>query len=275
MKVVQMTLIALLLISGMAVAAPFAPAPTGTDQFNRLADPSGNPPAGNGIPLRSFMPSELDEMMGDTLAISTTWRDQLGTSSNTRFLAYTEDDPAYPDGVVKLTWQEHATASSSRLTHYIMIFENDEGELVVNGLPSNVGESLDGYPVLDLDSATDPYIGLHSQNGFGDALWDPSVMRESQWVGGFFDYQWVERYNNTAQAVWPSMALQEVDGQLYAHTVNFSSEDDNPFDKFTFYNRMQINGADDDPAYERHSRYQPAGDRFRIQRRCRRCCVGK
>ena len=224
------------LLVSPVLATPMSSSQT-SDRMDRIADPAGTMQAGSGIPLRTFVGSELDEMIGDTILVSTTWRDQLGTSSNTRFLAYTEDDPSYPNGVVKIVWQEHATASADRYTKYVEVYES-EGELVLSSTGS-VGLAQDGYPVLDVDQNGQQWPAFHSPQRLNDGQWDSAVMRESTIVPGFYDYMWVDRYD-VAQAVWPGLAMQEPEGHLYAHTVGMSSGDDNPYDKSIFYNRMEI-----------------------------------
>ena len=231
----------LLLCALFLIVSPVMATPTSSQltckEMAKHSDPSGTALAESGIPLRPFVRSELDEMLGDTIRVSTTWRDQLGTASNTRFLAYTVMDEDYPQGVVKIVWQEQATSSDDRLTKYVEVYE-EEGDLHLSHILT-VGIAQDGFPVLDIDASGNQWPALHSPHREGDGRWDPAICQELVNAPGFYGYMWVDRYD-IATTVWPGLAMQNTENHLYGHMINFVGDNTSPYNRYVYYYRMDI-----------------------------------
>jgi hypothetical protein len=189
-----------------------------------------NPYAGSG---------SLDDIVGDTLIFSMTWRDQLGTSSMNRTIGYAVTDE-YPYGVVHLTWQEHIEQGANRTTQYAKIIMDEDDTMTLDRWGGYiVGDVGGGYPVMDVERQDGTaYICLHNQRG---ELWMAALYRRNPYVANLWSPYWTEPYGDTGMNSWPKMSVgYDGDGDLYSHIIGWTGEGTTE----TFYSRAIRNPAD-------------------------------
>ncbi|MCB2200720.1 T9SS type A sorting domain-containing protein [bacterium] len=214
----------IVLILGMVLVAGPSPAsqtPAWSAEKNHNNAGYGTP-SGQGLEGPFLFSDELDDMVGDTLHLSSNWRDQQHNAGFTRLIAVHDSDE--DNKVIHLTWTQHPTETGSRNVSYYKLFVDAAGDVTrQEGSPAQVGVSGAGYPVISLDPTEGaPYVMMHQPDPNGGYF--SSLMTESIFVPGFFDPYDLPRPDG-GDFIWPQHVVTRYDGGLYVHIISNGYED--------------------------------------------------
>ncbi|MCB2200722.1 T9SS type A sorting domain-containing protein [bacterium] len=233
MKVVKGWLIAAVLMVGIAGSAYALP----EQAMKSTPDQEiwhSTTPTESSVDVPYAHHNELDEQVGDTLWVGTTWRDMQHNGTIGRMIAvHGEGD----DQSVQVSWCYRASADGTSDSRYVKILFEEGAPYLdsdFNGSSVNT-EGWSAYQELHVDPVNGaPYINYHAP-GTGDYAYSSRIGSESPFVPGFFQAYDIPHYAGV-EGLWPRMVTATHDGTLYFHTlINGYDTDDTKL----FYHRAE------------------------------------
>jgi|GEM_PF-600085 len=199
-------------------------------------------------PIYSANLDDLDEQMGDTLSIGTTYRDMQHNGTIGRMIGYTSEGTVggtYTGPVVHVAWCFREGPETSSLMRYTKVTFNDADEPEVtrfnmDGSNVNTG-AWAGYGVLYMNPGTNqPMISYHGPGSTTE--YQSYLTTETSFMEFFFNPQFdIPNFNASLITIWPHMSMANYNGSVYAHILTNPQEGDNEDE--LFYHRVLFNGT--------------------------------
>lgn len=181
-----------------------------------------------GVPGPYAFSSELDELMGDTIAVGTTWRDMQHNGTIGRMIGLDMSDPENPE--VKVVWCYRSSADGTSQVRYTNVFFDDDGNPQVelfNGYREDT--NWGAYNVIYVDQETGtPLIAFHGPSDDAAYTYSSILGAETIFLPGFFTLYYIPHYPDV-EGLWPHMDIGRYNETLYLHTIinGYDTNDNN------------------------------------------------
>jgi len=182
----------------------------------------------------------LDELIGDTLWVGTTWRDMQHNGTIGRMIAFDNHDPENPS--VQVTWTYRASAEGTSDAKYVKILFEEGFPVLASdfgGSPVDLS-AWSAYQEIHIDPANgSPYINYHGPST-GQYAYTCRISQESEFLPGFFTPYDVPHYEGI-EGLWPRMITARTGDDLYYHVLINGYED---YDTYLYYHRAYFDPGD-------------------------------
>ncbi len=202
----------------------------------------------------NFLRLDEEIQVGDTVVVSTNYRDQQHNCGYNRMMAY---DPDVEGGepTAFFVWMQHDTDTPVRHVAFKRALFDEEGNAVVEEDEDTAGIEGAGYVALDIATTYDatgngrvaPYITMHQRDSQDEDIYKSWFFDEASFFQGMFLGHAVPNIEAGIEQIWPQMVVTRnmgaggENGVLTVHGISNGYEA--PADESLYYWQYTLDEA--------------------------------